>query len=42
MALAQVSVVNDVHEVDDQIFECQSKHAVDGLVVFWAGATRGV
>ena len=42
MALAQVSVVNDVHEVDHQVFQGQGKHAIDRLVVFWAGAARGV
>ena len=42
MALAQVSVVNDVHEVDHQVFQGQSEHAVDRLVVFWARAARGI
>ena len=42
MALAQVSVVDDVYEVDHQVFQGQGKHAIDSLVVFWAGATRGV
>jgi hypothetical protein len=42
MALAQVSVVNDVHEVDHQVFQGQSEHAIDRLVVFWARAARGI